>query len=157
MKITAIEAGKLELCTLQFSLVSICQHILGIFTPQPSGLEGYCHTGLAALLLDFVECISCVQHHGHLPNCPIWACPCAKNLSNLLPVQSRLCEMHISATAGHIYFIQSSMVNCLGLKLWSIMVICLFAPYGVQTLQNAYPKPLGRFTPSKVLWKCLDM
>ena len=28
--------------------------------------------------------------------CPIWACPWAKNLSNLTPLESRLCGTHIS-------------------------------------------------------------
>ena len=34
--------------------------------------------------------------------CPIWACPWAKNLSNLAQIWSRLCRMHISETAGWI-------------------------------------------------------
>ena len=29
-----------------------------------------------------------LQCHGQLPNLYIWACPCAKNLSNLVPVGS---------------------------------------------------------------------
>ena len=44
-----------------------------------------------------------VHCHGHLPICPIWACPWAKNLSNLSQIGSRLCGMHISETAGWIY------------------------------------------------------
>ena len=37
-----------------------------------------------------------VHCHGHLPICPIWACPWAKNLSNLAQIGSRLCGTHIS-------------------------------------------------------------
>ena len=44
-----------------------------------------------------------VHCHGHMPICPIWACPWAKNLSNLPQIGSRLCGMHISETAGWIY------------------------------------------------------
>ena len=41
--------------------------------------------------------------HGNLPICPIWACPWAKNLSNLPQIGSRLCGSHISETAGWMY------------------------------------------------------
>ena len=44
-----------------------------------------------------------VHCHAHLPICPIWACPWAKNLSNLSQIGSRLCGSHISETAGWIY------------------------------------------------------
>ena len=44
-----------------------------------------------------------VHCHGHLPICLIWACPWAKNLSNLAQIGSRLCGMQISETAGWIY------------------------------------------------------
>ena len=44
-----------------------------------------------------------VHCHGNLPLCPIWACPWAKNLSNLPQIGSRLCGTHISETAGWIY------------------------------------------------------
>ena len=44
-----------------------------------------------------------VHCHGHLPLCPIWACPWAKNLSNLAQIGSRLCGTQISETAGWIY------------------------------------------------------
>ena len=43
-----------------------------------------------------------VHCHGNLPICPIWACPWAKNLSNLPQIGSRLCGTHISETAGWI-------------------------------------------------------
>ena len=46
-----------------------------------------------------------VHCHGNLPICPIWACPWAKNLSNLPQIGSRLCGTHISETAGWIYTI----------------------------------------------------
>ena len=44
-----------------------------------------------------------VHCRGNLPICPIWACPWAKNLSNLPQIGSRLCGTHISETAGWIY------------------------------------------------------
>ena len=45
-----------------------------------------------------------VMHcHAHLSICPIWACPCAENLSNLPQIGSRLCGSHISETDGWIY------------------------------------------------------
>ena len=50
-----------------------------------------------------------VHCHGHLPICPIWACPWAKNLSNLPQIGSGLCGTHISETTGWIYTILSSM------------------------------------------------
>ena len=44
-----------------------------------------------------------VHCHAHTPICPIWACPWAKNWSNLPQIGSRLCGSHISETAGWIY------------------------------------------------------
>ena len=44
-----------------------------------------------------------VHCYAHLPICPVWACPWAKNLSNLPQIGSRLCGSHISETAGWIY------------------------------------------------------
>ena len=44
-----------------------------------------------------------VHCHGHLLICPIWACPWAKNLSNLPLIGSRLSGGHISETAGWMY------------------------------------------------------
>ena len=44
-----------------------------------------------------------VHCHGHIPICPIWAYPWAKNFSNLPQIGSRLCGTHISETAGWIY------------------------------------------------------
>ena len=95
-----------------------------IFTPQPSGLEGYCRHGPGGRA---GGCQTCGTHisvtswwifsirssvelsrpvvvycHGHLPICPIWACPWAKNLSNLAQIGSRLCGTHISETVGWI-------------------------------------------------------
>ena len=40
-----------------------------------------------------------VHCQGHMPICPIWACPWAKNFSNLPQIGSRLSGMHISETA----------------------------------------------------------
>ena len=104
--------------------LSICLSVRlsHLFTPQPSGLEGYCRHGWAG------GCQTCGTHisvtawrifsirssvelsrplvvhcHGHLPICPIWACPWAKNLSNLAQIGSRLCGTQISETAGWIY------------------------------------------------------
>ena len=50
-----------------------------------------------------------VHCHAHLPICRIWACPWAKNLSNLPQIGSRFCGSHISETAGWIYPISSFM------------------------------------------------
>ena len=47
-----------------------------------------------------------VQRHGHLPICPIWVGPWAKNLPNLLPV---MCRTRSSEIAGQIYSNQSSV------------------------------------------------
>ena len=102
---------------------------LQIFTPQPSGLEGYCRHGPGGRAGGRAGgCQTCGTHisvtarwifsvrssmelsrpvvvhcHAHLPICPIWACPWAKNLSNLPQLGSRLCGSHISKTAGWIY------------------------------------------------------
>ena len=91
--------------------------------PQPSGLEGYCHSagGRAG------GCQTCVTHisvtawqisviwssvelsrpvvvhcHGNWPIWPIWACLWAKNLSNLAQIGSKLCGTHISENAWWI-------------------------------------------------------
>ena len=100
-----------------------------LFTPQPSGLEGYCRHGPGGRAGGRAGgCQTCGTHisvtawwifsvrssmelsrpvvvhcHAHLPICPIWACPWAKNLSNLPQIGSRLCGSHISETAGWIY------------------------------------------------------
>ena len=96
-----------------------------LFTPQPSGLEGYCRHGPGGRA---GGCQTCGTHisvtawrifsirssvelsrplvvhcYGHLPICPIWACPWAKNLSNLPQIGSRLCGSQISETAGWMY------------------------------------------------------
>ena len=95
--------------------------------PQPSGLEGYCRHGPGGRA---GGCQTCRPHisvtggrifstwsfvelsrplvvhcHGHLHICPIWACPWAKNLSNLPQIESKLCRSHISKTAGWMYAI----------------------------------------------------
>ena len=100
-----------------------------LFTPQPSGLEGYCRHGPGGRAGGRAGgCQTCGTHisvtawwifsvrssmelsrpvvvhcHAHLPICPICACPWAKNLSNLPQIGSRLCGSHISETAGWIY------------------------------------------------------
>ena len=101
----------------------------GFFTPQPFGLEGYCRHGSGGRAGGRAGgCQTCgtlisvtawrifsipssmelsrpvvVPCNGHLPICPIWACPWAKNLSNFPQIGSRLCGTHISETAGWIY------------------------------------------------------
>ena len=101
---------------------------LWLFTPQPSGLEGYCRHGPGGRAGGRAGgCQTCGTHisvtawgifsirssvelsrpvvvhrHGHLPICPKWACPWPKNLSNLVQIGSRLCGTHISETAGWI-------------------------------------------------------
>ena len=103
--------------------------LISLFTPQPSGLEGYCRHGPGGRAGGRAGgCQTCGTHisvtawwifsirssvelsrpvgvhcHGHMPICPIWACPWAKNLSNLPQIGSRLCGTHISETAGWIY------------------------------------------------------
>ena len=103
--------------------LSVClSHLL---TPSPFGLEGYCRHGSGGRA---GSCQICGTHicvtawrifsirssvelsrpvvvhcYGHLPICPIWACPWAKNLSNLPQIGSRLCGTHISEIAGWIY------------------------------------------------------
>ena len=104
-----------------------------LITPQPFGLEGYCRHGSGGWMGGRAGgraggCQTCGTHisvtawrifsirssmelsrpvvvhcHGNLPICPIWACPWAKNLSNLPQIGSRLCGTHISETAGWIY------------------------------------------------------
>ena len=114
-----------------------------IFTPQSSGLEGYCHHGPGGWA---GGCQTCGTHisvtawwiftvrssvelsrpvvvhcHGHLPICPIWACPWAKNLSNLAQIGSRLCGTHISETTGCIYPIWSFMDLSGPVGLWGFL------------------------------------
>ena len=112
-----------------------------------------------------------VHCHDHLPICPIWVYPCAKNLSNLSQIGSRLCGTHISETAGWIYSFSSFMdfsrpvvVHC-----HSYLPICpIWACPLARNLSNqaalgpdfAEPtslKPLDRFIPFEVLWNCLDL
>ena len=116
------------------NVVLILSHFfVFVFTPQPSGLEGYCRHGPGGRAGGLAGgraggCQTCGTHisvtawwifsvrssmelsrpvvvhcHAHLPICPIWACPWAKNLSNLPQIGSRLCGSHISETAGWIY------------------------------------------------------
>ena len=126
--------SKPTLCNCQLELYEqtseyvVCE-VIAIFTPQPSGLEGYCRHGPGGRAGGRAGgCQTCGTHisvtawwifsirssvelsklvgvhcHGHMPICPIWACPWAKNLSNLPQIGSRLCGTHISETAGWIY------------------------------------------------------
>ena len=97
-------------------------NLFQIFTPQPSGLEGYCHNGpggrpdgrlpdlrnlyLCNRLMDYLHSKFCGivwACHRHLPICPLWPCPWANNLSNLPQTGSRHCGTHVSQTVGWIY------------------------------------------------------
>ena len=105
--------------------IDLIDFVSFFITPQPFGLEGYCRHGSGGRA---GGCQTCGTHisittwrifsirssvefsrpvvvhcHGHLPICPIWACPWAKNLSNFPQIGSRLCGTHISETAGWIY------------------------------------------------------
>ena len=111
-----------------------------------------------------------VHCHGHLPICPIWACPWAKNLSNLAQIGSRLCGTHISETTGWIYPIWSFMdlSGPVVVQRHSYLPICPIWPCPwAKNLSNqaalgphfAEPislKPLDGFIPFEVLWNCLD-
>ena len=113
--------------------ISTFSRELWLITPQSSGLEGYCRHGPGGRAGGLVGgraggCQTCGTHisvtawwifsvrssmelprpvvvhcHAHLPICSIWACPWAKNLSNLPQIGSRLCGSHISETDGWIY------------------------------------------------------
>ena len=118
-------------CGKKFNLRTSGNFSCQLFTPQPFGLEGYCRHGSGGRV---GSCQTCGTHisvttwlifsiqssvelyrpvvvycHGHLPIWPIWACPWAKNSSNLPQIGSRLCRMHISETAGWIYPIWNFM------------------------------------------------
>ena len=64
-----------------------------------------------------------VHYRDHLPICPIWVCPWAKNLSNLPQIGYRLCGTHVSDE--WIYPIQSFMDLS-----WPVVVQCYsYLPY----------------------------
>ena len=164
-----------------------------LFTPQPSGMEGYCRHGPGGRA---GGCQTCGTHisvtawwiftvwssvelsrpvvvhcHGHFPICPIWACPWAKNLSNLAQIGSRHCGTHISETTGWIYPIWSFMdlSGPVVVQRHSYLPICpIWACPWAKNLSNqaalgphfAEPislKPLDGFIPFEVLWDCLDL
>ena len=120
-----VQSVCLSVCPSVCLSVCLSAHLSHLFTPQPSGLEGYCRHGPGGWA---GVCQTCGTHisvtawrifsiwssvelsrplvvhcHGHSPICPIWACPWTKNLSNLPQIGSRLCGSHISETAGWIY------------------------------------------------------
>ena len=69
---------------------SSCSNLL----PLESGLCGNHSSETTGWIYSIRSCMECprsvvVQHHNHLPTCPIWACPWTKNLSNLVPAGSR--------------------------------------------------------------------
>ena len=92
-----------------------------------------------------------VQLHGRLPIRSTCACSWAINLSNLVPLESRLCETHIAAEIGWIYSIPN-FLECSTIVVVQRHNHLPFCPYGqqlvksgsggVQTLWNAY------------IWKC---
>ena len=113
-----------------------------------------------------------VMHcHGHLSICPIWACPWAKNLSNLPQIGSRLCGLHISETAGWMYPISSFMdlsrpvvVHCHSYLPICPIWVCPWAKnlskqaaHGPDFAEPISLKPLDGFIPFQVLWNCLDL
>ena len=48
------------------------------------------------------NCLDLYLCHGHLPICPIWTCPWAKNLAYQVPLGSPHCGTQISETTGWI-------------------------------------------------------
>ena len=67
-----------------------------------------------------------VHCHGHLPICPIWACPCAKNLSSWVQtLQNAYLWNRWMATPFKVSW------TCLNLQLCNIIIICPFARYGL--------------------------
>ena len=112
-----------------------------------------------------------VHCHGHLPICPIWACPWAKNLSNLAQIGSRLCGTHISETAGWNYPIWNfmDMSRPVVVQRHSYLPICPIwacpwakklsnqAALGPDFVEPISLKPLDGFIPFEVLWNCLDL
>ena len=168
-----------------------------VFTPQPSGLEWYCRHGPGGWVGGRAGgCQTCGTHisvtagwiftvpssvelsrpvvvhcHGHLPICPIWACPLAKNLSNLAQIGSRLCGTHISETTGWIYpiWIFMDLPGLLVVQRHSYLPICPIwacpwaknlsnqAALGPDFVEPISLKPLDGFIPFEVLWNCLDL
>ena len=84
-----------------------------VFTPQPFGLEGYgrhgsggrvdgrAHISVTAWRIFSIRSSVelsrpvLVRCHGHLPICTMWACPWAKNLSNLPQIGSKLADAYL--------------------------------------------------------------
>ena len=119
-----------------FSCDRLSVRLSHLFTPQPFGLEGYCHgsgggraggcqtcgnyisvtAGRIFSIRSSVELSRplVVHCHGHLPICPIWACPWAKTC--------KICHR-----------LGPDFAERISLKL------------------------LDGFTPFQVLWACLDL
>ena len=161
-----------------------------LFSPQPSGLEGYCRHSLGGCssgrlpnlrnisvsawwifsVRSSVELsrLVVVHCHGQLPICPIWACPWAKNLSNLPQIGSILCGTHISETGRWIYPIWSFMDMSRPVVVQHYLPICPIwacplatnlsnqAALGPDVAEPISLKPLDGFIPFEVLWNCLD-
>ena len=167
--------------TMHHFVTGMCTFLLqnGALWRRPGGrLPNLRNPYLCNCLMDFHRSKLCgmsrpvvVHCHGHLPICPIWACPWTKNLSNLAQIGSRLCGTHISETTGWIYPIWSFMdlSGPVVVQCHSYLPICpIWACPWAKNLSNqaalgphfAEPislKPLDGFIPFEVLWNCLDL
>ena len=143
----------------------------------PGGRPGGCHTCGTHIFVTAWQIFSVpssvelsrpvvVHCHDHLPICPIWACPWAKNLSNLPQIGSRLCGMHISETVGWIYSILSFMdlPRPVAVQHHSYLPICptlacLYAKYisnqwagwGCEVSCGGHHRPRGKTTTGSAL------
>ena len=77
---------------------------------------------------------------------------------------ARLFGMHISETAGWIFYIQSSLelfwpedYNTMIICPWAKTYVSNLAPVDPDFEECISPKPLDTFTPFKVLWNFLDL
>ena len=112
-----------------------------------------------------------VHCHAHLPICPIWACPWAKNLSNLPQIGSRLCGSHISEPLDGFtpFKVSWTLSRPVVVHCHCYLPICpIWVCPSAKNLSNqaalgpdfAEPislEPLDGFIPFEVLWNCLDL
>ena len=95
-----------------------------------------------------------VHCHGHLPICPIWACPWAKTYQICHNAE----RISLKLLDGFTPFKVSW--NCLDLSLYKVIVIYPFAPYefahGPKTCQIR--QHLGQTLQNPYLWnRCMDL